>query len=85
MRKIIVNGANGYVASHFIHELLNKKPDIFALVRKSGEQSSVNRMNTVLAEINNAQKLESKHLHVFNYNLTDEDFSLSKNATGRNF
>ncbi len=78
MRKIIVNGANGYVASHFINELLNKKQEVFAFVRNNGEESSESRMNKVLAGINNLDNFESQNLNVFNYNLNDADYSLSK-------
>ena len=44
MKTIIINGANGYVASHFINQLLKQKHKVIALVRPSNKNSPTERM-----------------------------------------
>lgn len=38
MKKIVIAGANSFVASHFVHELLVQGFDVIALVRGSSDQ-----------------------------------------------
>ena len=49
MKRIIINGANGYVASNFINELLLNNYEVIALVRESKKQCPSERMGNVLA------------------------------------
>lgn len=76
MRKIIVNGANGYVASHFISELLLLDYQVVALVRETGEFSSAERMKNALTETLNPKTTNSKNLEVYNYSLLEDNFGL---------
>ncbi|MFW5831734.1 MAG: SDR family oxidoreductase [Prolixibacteraceae bacterium] len=77
MKKIIVNGANGYVASHFINELLLQNYQVVALVRESGNCSSAERMKKALAETYYRQVADTKNLEVYNYSLLERNFGLS--------
>lgn len=76
MQKIIINGANGYVASHFVSELLKNGVQVFALVRATTTSTSKQRMKNVLTEIDPA--IDLRNLQVFNYNLFENDYSLSR-------
>lgn len=78
MKRIIVNGANGYVASNFINELLLNNYEVIALVRESKKQSSSDRMDHVLAEINDGKFARPENLKVYGYSLLDENFSFSE-------
>ncbi|HKJ80214.1 MAG TPA: SDR family oxidoreductase, partial [Prolixibacteraceae bacterium] len=76
MQKIIVNGANGYVASHFVKELLCQGFKVVALVRKSVGVSAAQRMKNVLGEI--APGVNPRNLRVYNYSLNEKDYSLTQ-------
>ena len=79
MKRIIINGANGYVASNFINELLLNNYEVIALVRKGKKQLPKARMEKVLAEINEEINVSSKNLKVYDYALLEENFSLTEN------
>src|SRR6056297_2487685 len=76
MRKIIVNGANGYVASHFILKLLEKYYQVYTFVRDNKKIQAAERMKAVLREINNQNNLNVDHLKVYSYSLFEKDYSL---------
>lgn len=77
MKRIIVNGANGYVASHFVGELLAQGYRVVALVRDSSQYSAFDRMKDALAETNN-EGITFDNLDVYSYSLLKEDFGISK-------
>lgn len=77
MKQIIINGANGYIASHFINELLSNNFEVTALIRKSKNQQPSHRMQKVLAEINDPDFMLPKRLRVYEYTLTEENFSFT--------
>lgn len=74
MKTIIINGANGYVASHFIIKLLKHKYKVIALVRPSIKFSSTERIKKVLEENSYGEKVNIANLQVFNYSLLHKDF-----------
>lgn len=76
MKRIIINGANGYVASNFINQLLIDDYEVVALVRRSNKLSASQRMNNVLFDINDSAYVQNKNLKVFSYVLTESNFSL---------
>ncbi|MEL7589075.1 MAG: SDR family oxidoreductase [Prolixibacteraceae bacterium] len=76
MKRIIINGANGYVASNFINELLNRNYEVIALVRGNHKYSAHDRMNDALAEINDGEYSKPENLKIYPYNLFSEDFSI---------
>jgi nucleoside-diphosphate-sugar epimerase len=76
MKKIIINGANGYVASNFINQLLHHDCEIIALVRGNKKLSAVDRMNEVLSHLNDEDFSGSSKLRVVNYSLNDENFGI---------
>ncbi|MFW6043919.1 MAG: SDR family oxidoreductase [Marinilabiliaceae bacterium] len=76
MRRIIINGANGYVASNFIYKLLEQDYEVVALVRENEKYSAEERMDHVLSQINNGPFTKPGNLSVYPYSLTDEDFSM---------
>lgn len=79
MKTVIINGANGYVASNFINSLLKKHYNVIALVR-TNKQEPEERMNEVLALLNDGEdKIDISNLEVYNYSLCDMDFSMDKN------
>lgn len=51
MQKIVINGANGFVASHFILKLLEQNIEVVAFVRNGKKLSAPQRMQHVLEEI----------------------------------
>jgi nucleoside-diphosphate-sugar epimerase len=73
-RKIVITGANGYVASHLISELLLKEYEVIALARGNEKYSAAQRMKNVLDEINENKK--SGNLQTYDYSLLEEDFSM---------
>lgn len=79
MKRIIINGANGYVASHFINELLINNYEVYALVRESKKYSAYNRMKDALTEINEGVDVMSENIRVYNYSLLHENFSIPEN------
>ncbi|MFO7999985.1 MAG: SDR family oxidoreductase [Marinilabilia sp.] len=76
MRRVIVNGANGYVASNLINELIGRGYDVIALVRENGKLSADERIEKALAQINGGEFKKPDNLSVYNYSLPDENFSI---------
>jgi len=76
MKRIIINGANGYVASNFINELLIQNYEVIALVRENNKCSAHDRMKNALAEIKEGEYVKPKNLKVYSYSLFDKDFSM---------
>ena len=76
MLKIIINGANGFVASNFINELLTQHYEVVALVRGNKKYSAEERMFDVMNDINDGAFTVPKNLRIFNYSLLDENFGL---------
>ncbi len=79
MKTIVINGANGYVASNFISSLLKQKFKVIALVRANKTLSPAERMQKVLDDINEDGKVDTSNLQVFSYSLLEKDFGLMKN------
>jgi nucleoside-diphosphate-sugar epimerase len=78
MQKIVINGANGFVASHFIRELLKRNYEVVAFVRSGKKRSSRQKMTDALDEINIDKSLNYNNLEVFDYGLNSEDYTLEK-------
>ena len=78
MKTIIVNGANGYVASNFISNLLTKKYRVIALVRANKKQAPEKRMADVLKDINDNLPVDTSNLEVYNYSLLEENFAIEE-------
>lgn len=76
MKTIIINGANGYVASNFIVSLLAQNYRVIALVRASKKHSPTQRMRDALSEFNDGEHLDVKNMQVYGYSLLNEDFSI---------
>ncbi|MCT4647024.1 MAG: SDR family oxidoreductase [Carboxylicivirga sp.] len=76
MKKIIINGANGYVASNFINQLLGQEYEIIALVRGNKKLTANERMNQVLSHLNDEDFIGNSKLKVVNYSLNDENFGI---------
>lgn len=74
MKTIIINGANGYVASNFIYKLLAQKYKVVALVRPGANSSPKERMVKALTEINDGAYVNTSHLKVRAYSLLHKDF-----------
>lgn len=74
MKTIIINGANGYVASHFVRKLLGLNYKVIALVRPSIKSSPAERMKEVLTEISDGGYVNTANLHVYGYSLLHKDF-----------
>ena len=78
MKTVIINGANGYVASNFICDLLKQQYMVIALVR-ANKQDPEDRMNDALNLINDGTAVDTTNLEVYNYSLLDDDFAMDKN------
>lgn len=78
MKKVIINGANGYVASNFINELLQQDYQVIALARSNNKYSAEERMRDALLEMNEGDNLNFDSLSVYNYSLFEENFGLSE-------
>ncbi|HSH50715.1 MAG TPA: SDR family oxidoreductase, partial [Bacteroidales bacterium] len=78
MKTIIINGANGYVASNFISKLLTKNYKVIALVRAGKNISPEQRMRDALAENSELNQLYAGNLTVYNYSLFEKDFSIPR-------
>lgn len=76
MKKIVVNGANGYVGSNFIHQLLKEGYSVIALVRTRDEEPAFDRMLAALREKSVVDELSTENLEVYPYRLLDENFAL---------
>jgi nucleoside-diphosphate-sugar epimerase len=79
MKRIIINGANGYVASNFINELLIRNYEVIALVRANHKYSADDRMKAALLEINGSEYKKPENLKVYSYSLLDKNFSIPEN------
>lgn len=79
MKRIIINGANGYIASNFVNELLNRGYEVIALVRGNNEPHARQRMLDALYSVSNGQLTNIANLTIYNYSLLDEDFLISEN------
>jgi len=78
MKTVIINGANGYVASNFIQNLLKQDYNVIALVR-TNKQEPEDRMNDALVLLNDGADINTTNLEVYNYSLLDNDFAMDKN------
>ena len=79
MKTIIVNGANGYVASNLIDNLLKQKYKVIALVRPGRNDAAESRMLEVLRDLNNDEDIDTSNLVVYPYSLLDKDFAIPEN------
>lgn len=79
MKRIVVNGANGYVASNFVLELLKQGYRVTALVRGNSKFSAQDRLIRTLEEMaDGAQPEGLGNLEVYDYSLFDENFGLGE-------
>ncbi len=76
MKTIVINGANGYVASNFICNLLNLNYRVIALVRENKQHPPEERMKKALSKSNDGEYVNTRNLKVYSYSLLDEDFSI---------
>lgn len=77
MSKILINGANGYLASNLIALLLEKNHQVVALVRPSKETDPTDRMRQALKECTDQPSIyNSQNLEVMSYDLHAEDFGM---------
>ena len=76
MKTIIINGANGYVASNFIYKLLEQKYKVIALVRPGVKSSPFERMIEALNEISDGEYINTSRLKVLDYSLRHNDFMI---------
>lgn len=75
--KVVINGANGYVASNFVVELLNRGYLVVALVRDKENASAADRMRETLIEMSDGDPVDLNRLKVFDYSLFKPNFNLS--------
>jgi thioester reductase-like protein len=78
MKRVIVNGANGYVASNFINELLKHHYQVLALVRGNTKSSAEDRVIQALNVINDGNTPSLDNLMIVDYSLLDKNFGLSE-------
>lgn len=78
MKTVIVNGANGYVASNFIYDLLKHQCQVIALIR-ANKQEPEDRMYEALDLISEGAAVDTTNLEVYNYSLLDDDFAMDEN------
>lgn len=76
MHKVVMSGANGYVASNFIVELLKLGYRVVALVRSKKSLSARQRMVTTLHEMGEIDPKAFERLEVYDYSLFEENFNL---------
>lgn len=76
MKQIVVNGANGYVASHFICEMLNRGHRVIALARENEKQSARERVEQAILDTGQGEIQNGHNLRVFGYSLLAENFSI---------
>ena len=84
MKTVIVNGANGYVASNFICNLIRMNYRVVALVRTNGKDP-VERMKDALNKLNDERYPDETNLEVYDYSLLSEDFGMDKDVLKRIF
>jgi nucleoside-diphosphate-sugar epimerase len=81
MKRIIINGANGYVASNLIEKLLSTTQyEVIAFARGNKKLTAAERIKDVLAEINDLNDRNYENLKVYNYSLNDEDFAMDESV-----
>lgn len=85
MKKVIIAGANSFVASHFVHRLLKQNFHVIALVRGSDQSSAAERMQQALIDTTMDPAVDSGKLTVLDYVLLDDHFSLSETKLGSIF
>lgn len=85
MKTIVINGANGYVASNFISSLLKQKYKVIALVRPNAKFGPLERMKKVLSDINEDEKVNTDRLKVYSYSLLDQNFDISEEELNKIF
>ena len=78
MKTVIINGANGYVASNFVCNLLKQDYKVIALVR-ANKQNPEDRMKDALANINEGVEIDTSNLEVYNYALPENNFAMDEN------
>ncbi len=76
MKRIIINGANGYIASNFVNELLINNYEVITLIRKNKSHLPPERMGNALTRMNGGEYVSFRNLVVFEYILTEENFSM---------
>nr|WP_321356545.1 SDR family oxidoreductase [uncultured Draconibacterium sp.] len=76
MRKIVINGANGYVASNFINELLLENYKVVALARSNKKFTAEERVKAALKEMKGGEDVDFTNLEVHDYSLFEADFAL---------
>ena len=79
MKKVVIAGANSFVASHFVHELLIQGFKVIALVRGNDTASAEERMKLALKKTTLDYPLESGNMTVFDYRLLEDHFALTEN------
>lgn len=77
MKRIIVNGANGYLASNFVYDLLSQNYEVIALVRGVSDEAARDRMLEALSKLSADQTLSYDNLTVYSYALLEDDFSMT--------
>lgn len=75
-KTIIINGANGYVASNFIRNLLFHNYRVVALVRENKKHPAEERMQNALLDVSDGEYMDTSNLSVYTYSLMDKDFAL---------
>ncbi|MCY1720858.1 SDR family oxidoreductase [Prolixibacteraceae bacterium Z1-6] len=78
MKRIVINGANGYVASNLINELLLQDFKVIALARSNKKFSARERMEAALIHMNDDKDVDFTNLEVHDYSLFENDFALQK-------
>lgn len=78
MKKVIIAGANSFVASHFVHRLLSQNFHVIALVRGSEQSSAAERMQQAMINTTLDPVVDSGRLTVLDYALLDDHFALSE-------
>ena len=84
MRKIVIDGANGFVASHFIKELTEHNQKVTAFARKNFRESSKKRMEEALLKTG-ADKEQIDYIKIYDYELKKENFALSETSLSEIF
>lgn len=76
-KKVVIAGANSFVASHFVHELLVQGFKVIALVRGNDSASAEVRMDQALRETMLDHPLATDNMTVFDYRLLDDHYALT--------
>jgi nucleoside-diphosphate-sugar epimerase len=78
MKTVVVNGANGYVASNFIANLLKTGFKVVALVRPTHKFTPEERMKSILTDIADGEPIDTSNLSVYAYSLLEKDFAMEE-------